>query len=313
MNPWILLVGGLALLYFGAQGFVRGGAGLALRLGLTPLVVGLTVIAYGTSSPELLVGVEAALHGNGGISVGNVVGSNISNIALILGVCALMKPLAASGQVVRREIPLMIGATLLATVLLWDGRLGRLEGAILLGAAVAYTAATVRQARKQAAADAGRERSGARPMSLGLALVLVGGGLGLLTAGANFFVSGAVRVAEAWGLSETVIGLTVVAVGTSLPELATSLVAGWRGESDVAMGNVVGSNLCNLLGILGVVALVRPLAAPDLARADLGLMLALSVVLLPLARSGNRINRLEGAGLLAAYIGYTAWLVSRAG
>jgi cation:H+ antiporter len=314
MNAWLALGVGLVCLYFGAQALVKGGAGLALRLGLTPLVIGLTVVAFGTSSPELVVCLQAAASGNGAISIGNVVGSNICNVALILGLCALVSPLRTAVQVIRREVPVMIGATVLALLMLADGHLARWEAAILLAGLVVYTVLTVRQARAEVTSEANREYAaeiGAEPGGLGKNTVLVIVGLGLLLLGSHLFVEGAVTLAQAWGMSQVAIGLTIVALGTSLPELAAALTAAAKKEGDVAIGNVVGSNLFNVLGILGVAGLAKPIDAPDLQWADLGLMLGLSIALLPVARTGGQISRTEGAVLLVAYVGYTTWLLMR--
>jgi cation:H+ antiporter len=318
MNEWIGLGLGLIALYFGAEALVKGGAGLALRLGLTPLVIGLTVIAYGTSSPEMVVSVQAAQAGNGAISVGNVVGSNICNIALILGLCALISPLRADLQIIRREVPIMIGVAVLALLVLIDGHIARWEGGLLLLGLIAYTAITVRQARAATAAAAKEagfpdELGQGKPMGLGMSILAVVGGLAVLVVGSHLFVEGAITLASRWGMSQMAIGLTIVAVGTSLPELATSLLAAIKRQGDVAIGNIVGSNIFNVLGILGVAALVKPLDAPDLSWVDLGMMVAVSVALLPVVRSGSRISRLEGAVLLAVYVGYTVWLLRQSG
>lgn len=315
MNEWIGLGLGLIALYFGAESLVKGGAGLALRLGLTPLVIGLTVIAFGTSSPEMVVSVQAAHSGNGAIAIGNIVGSNISNIALIIGLCALISPLRANLQVIRREVPIMIGVAVLALLVLADGRVVRWEGAILLAGLIAYTLLTVKQARaasaEEAASGAGfpEELGQGKPLGLGLSIVAVVGGLAVLVVGSHLFVEGAVTLATRWGMSQMAIGLTIVAVGTSLPEMATSLLAAIKRQGDVAIGNIVGSNIFNVLGILGVAALVQPLDAPELAWVDLGMMLLVSIALLPVVRSGGRISRGEGAVLLAIYGGYTFWLL----
>lgn len=314
MLAWLSLLGGLVLLYVGAQVLIKGGAALAFRLGLTALVVGLTVIAYGTSSPELVVSVNAALQGNSAISIGNVVGSNICNIALVLAVCALVLPLTTSAQVIRREIPIMIAVSVLLALLAWDRGLGRFDGALLLGVLVAYTWLTIRRAREETAAAAGQGYDQEfRPAQAGLgrSVVLVVVGLALLVAGSHAFVTGAVKLAGSWGMSDAVIGLTVVAVGTSLPELATSLVAAIRGHGDVAIGNVVGSNVFNVLGIVGISAVLKPIDTSGLSRVDLAMMLLTAVALLPLARTGGRISRREGAGLLVVYAGYTVYLISR--
>ncbi len=314
MNPWLALGIGLVALYFGAQTLIKGGAGLALRFGLTPLVIGLTVVAFGTSSAELVVSLQAALSGNGAIAIGNVVGSNICNIAFILGICALVSPLRAAAQVIRREVPVMIGVTLFAVLLLADGRLARWEAGLLLASLVVYTVLTVRQARAETAAEAKEEFAAevrSLPTSLGKNTALALGGLALLLIGSHVFVSGAVTLAAAWGMSQVAIGLTIVAVGTSLPELAASLVAALKKEGDVAIGNVVGSNIFNLLGILGVAGLVNPIDAPGLNWTDLGLMVLTAVAVLPIAWTGGRITRWEGAGLLAIYVGYLGWLLLR--
>lgn len=293
---------------------VKGGAALALRLGLNALVVGLTVIAYGTSSPEMVVSVSASLQDNGAIAIGNVVGSNICNIALILGVCALVSPLSASAQIIRREIPIMIGVSVLLAAMLWDEQLSRLEGGVLLAGIVVYTVLTVREARAETKGKAEQEYGEDFPagsMGLGKSVLLVVAGLGVLVVASQLFVGGAVVLAKSWGVTEAVIGLTVVAVGTSMPELATSLVAAVRGHGDVAIGNVVGSNIFNVLGILGIAALINPIDTSGLSRVDLATMVVAALAMLPAARSGGVISRLEGAVLLFAYFGYTAWLVAQ--
>ena len=313
MNDWLALFLGSVALYFGAEALVKSGAGLALRLGLTPLVIGLTVIAFGTSSPELVVSLDAALIGNGAISIGNVIGSNVCNIALILGLCALIAPLKAEAQVVRREVPIMIGVALLGVLVVADGYIARWEGGLLLASLFLYTWRTVKAARAAAAAGVQTslidEVAEIVPMPLSRSIVGVTVGLGVLVVGSHLFVKGAVSLAEQWGMSQIAIGLTIVAVGTSLPELATSLLAAIRGQGDVAIGNIVGSNIFNVLGILGAAALVKPVSSPGLAWVDLGVFLAVSVALLPVVRSGGTVSRFEGAVLLIAYAGYTYWLL----
>ena len=306
----LLIVVGLVILTAGAEGLVRGGAALALRLGITPLAVGLTVVAFGTSSPELVVSVSTALEGRGDLAVGNVVGSNIFNVALILGVAALVRPAAVQSQTVRIDVPIVIASSALLVAFLADGRLGPLDGAVLLAGAGAYTAFTLWQARREAPAVQA-QASDAMPAS-GPAwrdALFVAGGLALLVGGARMFVDGAVSIAQAVGLSEAVIGLTILAAGTSLPELATSVVAAVRGQSDIAIGNVVGSNIFNVLGILGVSSLVRPLDPGGVGAVDFAVMVVLAVALLPLLRTGFRLDRFEGALLLSSYVGYTAYLL----
>lgn len=312
MLALLYLLLGLVLLYFGAEGLVRGSSSLALRIGLTPLVVGLTVVAFGTSAPELVVSLRAALAGQGDISVGNVVGSNICNIGLILGLSALICPIATSSRVVRVDIPVMLGVTGLSLVVLSQGGVTRAEGGLLTVLLLGYLIFTVRLAEKSPDDQMASEFAGVvRVSKRGLAvdLLMVAGGLGLLVLGARFLVDGAVIIARAFGWSEALIGLTIVAVGTSLPELATSLVAAVKKEADIAVGNIVGSNIFNLLGILGITALVTPLQAAGIGAVDLVAMAAFSVVLWPFAFRGGRICRGEGAALLAAYISFVCWLV----
>jgi cation:H+ antiporter len=306
---------GLVLLYFGAEGLVRGSASLALRLGLTPLVIGLTVVAFGTSAPELVVSLRAALDGQGDISVGNVVGSNICNIGLILGLCALISPIATSSRVVRADIPIMIGVTVLGLGLLSHGGVTRWEGGVLLALLAGYVVFTIRLAEKapdDALADEFADVVVPSKRGLVVDLLFVAGGLAFLVVGARFLVDGAVIIARAFGWSEALIGLTIVAVGTSLPELATSLVAAVKKEADIAVGNIVGSNIFNILGILGITAALTPLEAAGIGTIDLLVMTAFAVVLWPFAFRGGRLCRAEGAVLLLAYTGYVWWLVSAA-
>lgn len=312
MVPVVQLIGGVVVLSLGAQAMVSGGAALALRFGLTPLIIGLTVMAYGTSAPELVVSAQAAARGSGAIAVGNVIGSNLCNLALILGLSALIRPIASSRAVLTRDLPVLIGASVLTVALLADRVLGRIDGAIFIIILLGYTWFTVRQARVSPddAPPTGEPAPRRRPLPLAIGLTL--GGLALLLVGADQFVDGAVTIAQQWGMSEVVIGLTVVAVGTSLPELALSVVAAARGHGDVALGNVVGSSTFNLLGILGFSALVRPTLLPDLDWMDLGVMLGVTVAIFPLLRSGGRLARWEGAGLILAYAIYTAVLINRA-
>ncbi len=304
----LALLGGMALLVAAAHALVRGAAALALRLGLTPLVVGLTVVAFGTSAPELVVSVQAALAGAGGIAIGNVVGSNTANVGLILAVAVLVRPIAADPVLLRRDLPTIVVVTAIAAVALADGRVGRAEGAALVLGLAAYVAWSVRAARRELAATA-VDRPIVTPAGPAWRdAVFVVGGLAGLVVGADLFVGGAVALAEAAGVSDAVIGLTVVAVGTSLPELATSVVASVRGEGEIAVGNVVGSNLFNLLGVLGVGALARPLVAPGLQTADLVVMAAFTAVLVPMLLTGRRLVRTEAAVLAAGYGLYIAYL-----
>jgi len=306
---------GLVLLYYGAEALVRGSSSLALRLGLSPLVVGLTVVAFGTSTPELMVSLKAALAGQADISVGNVVGSNICNIGLILGICALVTPIATTSQIVRIDIPIMLAITAITIFLLADGSIGLPEGIFLTTLLVAYIVFSIGLARRQPADSLGTEFGEEVKISkrgLAIDLLMVAGGLVLLVFGARFLVDGAVIIARTFGWTEALIGLTVVAVGTSLPELATSLVAAIKKEADIAVGNIVGSNIFNLLGILGITAIVHPLAATGIGRIDYAVMAAFALMLWPMAYHQKRITRVEGAILLAGYVAYVSWLVRSA-
>ena len=315
-----LLAVGLALLVGSASALVRGASALALRLGLSPLVVGLTVVAFGTSAPELVVSVQAALAGAGGIAVGNVVGSNIANVGLILGVAALVRPMATEPAVLRRDLPVLLVATAVGVAVLADGAVGRVEGAGLVAGLIAYLAWSIRTGGAPDLGVAGLDAEvpglDAEAEGAGSALrdgLWVVAGLGGLVLGSDLFVGAATALAQAAGVSDAVIGLTVVAVGTSLPELATSVVAAVRGESEIAVGNVVGSNLFNVLGILGVGALVQPLAAPGLQPLDLAVMAAFAAALLPALWTGRRLVRGEAAAFAAGYAIYVGYLVSQHG
>ncbi|MCA1798568.1 MAG: calcium/sodium antiporter [Xanthomonadaceae bacterium] len=305
------LVIGLIFLYYGAEWLVRGASALGTRLGLTPLLIGLTVVAFGTSAPELAVSLRAAFDGSGAIAFGNVVGSNIANTGLILGIAALIRPLSVQAQVIKIEAPLVLVASLMLCVLLINGVLGRLEGAALFGALVLYLVFSVRAARAERNAAVDAEYADlvagqARPQWQYVAMVLVG--IGVLVLGANLLVSASVELARAFGLREALIGLTIIALGTSLPELATSAVASFKREGDIAVGNVLGSNLFNILAVLGLTALVSPFATGDLAWSDLAVMVAFALVVLPIVR-GFVISRLEGGFLVASYAAYIGWLV----
>jgi cation:H+ antiporter len=303
----ISILGGLVLLALGAEGLVRGSSSIALRMGVTPLVIGLTIVAFGTGSPEMIVSLQAALSGNSDLALGNIVGSNICNLALILGVAALARPLHVRSTLLQREVPVMIAVTLLLGVLLYDGVLGRIEGAVLTLGAIAYTVVIYRAARKDRNTDVAEEFAQELPApqtstTRSVALV-IGGFVGLLI-GANVLVHGAVVIAQAMGMSQVVIGLTVIAIGTSLPELATSVVAALRNDADVAFGNVLGSNILNILLILGVVAMVQPISATGLRPLDLGVLIGSTTAIYPLMWRGRILNRWEGGLLLGGYVAY---------
>jgi cation:H+ antiporter len=312
-----LLVAGVVLLVAGAEGLVRGASRIALSAGISPLVVGLTVVAFGTSSPEMAVSVSAARSGATDIAVGNVVGSNIFNILLIVGLCALVIPLVISWRLVRIEVPIMIGVSVVLWLFVLDGELGRWESAVLFASLIGYTVWAIRASRKESAAAQDMSAPGAgpdkapTPWYVNVAFVL--GGLVLLVVGSNWMVNSAVEIATALGLSELVIGLTIVAAGTSLPELATSVIATIRGERDIAVGNVVGSNIFNILGVLGLSGLVstNALEASPLARnIDIPIMILVAAFCLPIFFSGrNLMHRYEGFGFVVAYGLYVTYLI----
>lgn len=312
-----LVLGGAAL-YGGAEWFVKGAAGLGRALGLRPLIVGLTVVAYGTSMPELVVSALAALDGHSAMAVGNVVGSNIANLGLILGATALVSPLRVEGALARRELPLLLGTALVIPLVLLDGQVSRVDGGLLLAGAVAFTALVVwgaPPAEQQAALLAAEEdavAAGAPPFEgTGRLVLLAAVGLAIVLAGGKLLVEGASQIALALGVSERIVGLTVVAVGTSVPELASSLVAALRGHAAIAVGNVIGSNIFNVLFVLGGVAVIEPVEGTlrDMW-VDLGAMLALSIVATFLLRKERVVGRGQGFGLLAAYAAFLALLAA---
>ncbi|MCC6521020.1 MAG: calcium/sodium antiporter [Polyangiaceae bacterium] len=323
MSEWLQLIGGGLLLYFGAEWFVGGASALALALRVPQLLVGLTVVAYGTSAPEVIVGVQAASAGHGDVAFGNVVGSNIANVGLILGVAALVRPAGVDGTLRRRELPVLVASTAILPLLLLDGSVSRWEAGGLLFIAAAYTAWMVRAARSasavavarvevgmagEAADLAGAPKPGGRLRAAVTAVV----GLAVLLVGGTLFVDGAVSVAQALGMSERLVGLTIVAVGTSLPELVTSVIAARRGHSDLAVGNVVGSNIFNTFLCLGAAGMAgsvgAPLGAVAVDLVALGVMTGVAVVFI---RTQRTISRVEGAVALLLFVAFTVLTVAR--
>lgn len=311
------LAGGLVLLVAGAEFLVRGASHLAARLGVSPLVIGLTVVAFGTSMPELGVSAYSAVQGNAGIALGNVVGSNIFNVLFILGLSALIAPLTVHARLIRNDVPLMIGASILLWVMCLDGRLALWESLVLFAGIVAYTSQQVRESRQERSAEIQtefREEYGAQAFPRhhwGLDAAAVLGGLALLVLGSKWLVQGAVAIASAYGVSDAVIGLTIVAAGTSLPEVATSVLASIRGQRDIAIGNVIGSNLFNILAVLGVSGILRPSGVEvpgSMLAFDLPVMAAVALVCLPLFLDQS-IGRLKGALFLLGYVGYVGYLI----
>ena len=316
---FVYLIGGFILLVIGAEVLVRGAARLAARFGISPLIIGLTVVAFGTSAPEMAVSTQSAFLGQGDIAIGNVIGSNIFNVLVVLGLSALITPLLVSRQLVRFDVPIMIAAGFLAWLLALDGSYSRVDGFILFTCIIAYTSYLIFSSLKTWKAgqstDIDVEYSAQINPHRYASLINAGyivAGLILLVVGSNLLVSGAVSLATALGLSELVIGLTIIAIGTSLPELATSLIAAWKGERDIAVGNIVGSNLFNLLAVLGLAGLVSPekiSVASSAIKFDFPVMLAVMVACLPIFFAGYRISRWEGALFLAYYFAYTAYLI----
>lgn len=317
MSVYLFLVLGLVLLVVAAELLVKGSSRLGLRFGLSPLVVGLTIVAFGTSSPELAVGIGAGLAGQSDIAVGNIVGSNIFNVLAVLGVSALITPLVVQQQLVRFDVPLAIGVSLLFLLMALDGSIGVLDGLVLTAGIVIYTVFAIRQSRRESAAINAEYTQEFAPAGglldrLPMQLLAIAAGLALLVLGAHWLVESAVAIARALGVSEVVIALTIVAAGTSLPELATSIVAALRGERDIAVGNVIGSGLFNLLAIGGITALVTPgglSVASSVLSFDLPMMVAVAIACMPIFATGHQISRWEGGLFLAYYVAYVTYLI----
>lgn len=315
----VWMVAGLVALVAGAEVLVRGASRIAATLGISPLVIGLTVVAFGTSAPELAVSLQSAFAGQPDLALGNVVGSNIFNILLIVGISAVIVPLVVAQQLIRLDVPLMIVASVTLLLFGLDGRINRLDGLILFGGLLAYLVLLVRKSRSESAeisSEYDQEFGGSAPVRGAKAwtgnLALVLAGLIGLVFGSRWLVAGAVEIARALGLSELIVGLTIVAAGTSLPEVATSIVAAVRGERDIAVGNAVGSNIFNILGVLGLASAIAPngIAVSAAAlRFDIPVMIAVAIATLPIFFTGHQISRWEGWVFLAFYVAYTTDLV----
>lgn len=318
MTHAIVWIGvGLAALIAGAELLVRGGAALAGRLGISPLLIGLTVVALGTSTPELAVGIEAAIQGNGSLAIGNIAGTNTVNILLILGLSAALQPLAIQMQTLRLELPAIViaAATLLAFA--WDGTLSRLEGLVLVTMGVIFTLAVIRAARRESlrvklefAREFGPRRFANRQATTEMLMLAVG--LVIIVVGADWLVGGAVDLARLWNVSDAFIGLTIVAIGTSAPELVTTIISTIRGERDIAIGNLIGSSVYNILVILGVTCLI-PADGVDvsshLIRIDIPVMLGVALLCIPVFVSGRQISRIEGGLFVSTYVAYLSYLI----
>ena len=308
----ILIVGGLVLLFFGADWLVKGAVTMALHLGLSPLIVGLTVVALGTSLPEALVSVQASLDNQGGIALGNVIGSNILNIALILGLSALIQPLKVDSHLVKADVPLLVGASFLLMVLLEDFHISRMEGALLLLGIVFYVCGNIMTVKRTSPEEdkiEGMEipEDPSKNLLRDIGFLILG--LIALAFGSNFLVSGAVDLARIWGLSEALIGLTIVSIGTGTPELATALMAAYRKTADIAIGNAVGSNLFNIMFVVGLAGLVAPMDATGINSSDLYVMFGLTILLLPTVWTGMVLDRKEGFLFVAIYVAYLYYLL----
>lgn len=314
-------LGGLLILIIGADLLVRGATRLAAAFGVSPLVIGLTIVAIGTASPEIAVSLQAAAGGQGDLTLGNVLGSNIFNILFILGVTSLVAPIVIAEQLIRKDAPIMLGISLIAFVLAMDGKLGLTDGLLLLAGLCVYTVFAIKQSREEskvvqkeyAQEFAPKEKQNTRRTIIDLVFILIG--LGLLVLGSNWLVESATKIAASLGVSELVIGLTIVAMGTSLPEVATSVIAAMKGESDIAVGNAVGSNIFNLLGVLGIGSLVAPngiTVASRILHFDLPVMVFVALVTIPIFYIDNRISRIEGGLLLSYFLIYMAAVLLRA-
>ncbi|HEX4937351.1 MAG TPA: calcium/sodium antiporter [Candidatus Kapabacteria bacterium] len=316
----LYLAGGLVLLVLGAEFLVKGASRLAAAAGISPLVIGLTIVAFGTSAPEMAVSVGAAWSGQADLALGNVVGSNIFNVLFILGVSALIVPLVVAQQLVRLDVPIMIVASVATLLMGMDGAIGRIDGLILFAGILAYTVFLIRQSKKESAAvkDEYSQEFGESQGKVGryaLNFVYIAGGLVLLVLGARWLVDSSVAIAQYFGVSELVIGLTIVAAGTSLPEVATSVIASIRGERDIAVGNVVGSNIFNILSVLGLSSVVAPAGievAPAALVFDIPVMIGVALACLPIFFTGYIITRWNGALFLFYYVAYTAYLIMAA-
>ena len=311
----LLFLGGVGVLYFGAEWLVRGSARLAASFGVSPMVVGLTVVSMGTSAPELVISVVASLGGNPDLAMGNVMGSNLANVGLVLGISAILRPLRVSTQVVTREVAVMLLITAALLPLIWDQRIGRLEGLVLVSLLAFYLSYVVRTGKSEGGQALENEESTGRAISLSprtitrdILFVILG--VAGLVLGAFAIRESAVVIAQALGISELVIGVTLVSIGTSLPELATCAVAAVRRQADIAVGNILGSNVFNIAGVLGVTSLIAPLdISPEVLRLEFPAVMVITVLLVPIVRHKLVIRRREGVVLLSAYLGLLAFVL----
>jgi len=307
-----LLVGvGLAMLYFGAEWLIRGAISISNKFGVSQLVIGLTVVAFGTSAPELAVSVSSAIQGLSDVALGNVVGSNIVNIGAILGISAIISPIAVSKSTIKKEIPIMIGISFLLLAIILDGKIDFVDGTLLVIGIIVFTGYSYRSSKKDTDIETIQNYQVLQKNIISKSIIFIVAGLLLLTVGSFLTVDNAVIIGNSFGISELFMGLTVVAIGTSLPELITSIVAAKKGHADLSVGNIVGSNIFNIMAILGISSLISGITVSEQILIDVGIMLTFSLILIPIMRSGFIISRKEGMLLIAGYVGYVIFLLYR--
>lgn len=308
---FLLVAAGLAMLYFGAEWLVKGSIAISNKLGVSQLVIGLTVVAFGTSTPELAVSISSAMQGLSDVSLGNVVGSNIVNIGAILGISAIISPIMVSKSVIRKEVPIMIGISFLLLAIVLDGKIDVIDGALLVIGIIVFTGYSYRSSKKDTDIEEISVSKVLQKNIFSKSIIFMIAGLLLLTGGSFLTVENTIAIGASFGVSELFMGLTIVAIGTSLPELITSIVAARKGHADLSIGNIVGSNVFNILAILGISSLISGITVSEKILVDIGIMLAFSLVLIPIMRSGFSISRKEGILLIAGYIGYVIFLLYR--
>ena len=308
---FLLVAAGLTMLYFGAEWLVKGSIAISNKLGVSQLVIGLTVVAFGTSTPELAVSISSAMQGLSDVSLGNVVGSNIVNIGAILGISAILSPIIVSKSTIRKEVPIMIGISFLLLAIVLDGKIDFLDGALLVIGIVVFTWYSYRSSKKDVDIEEIPVSQVLQKNIFSKSIIFMIAGLLLLTVGSFLTVDNVVAIGASFGISELFMGLTIVAIGTSLPELITSVVAARKGHADLSVGNIVGSNIFNIMAILGISSLISGITVSEKILVDIGIMLAFSLVLIPIMRSGFVISRKEGIFLIAGYVGYVIFLLYR--
>lgn len=315
MIIWLTLLSGLVLLILGAEVLVKGASRLATFFGVPSLVIGLTIVAFGTSAPELAVSVKAAFDGEAELAIANVIGSNIVNVLVIIGISSIILPLAIANQLVRQDLPIMVGLSLVLVLFVQDGQLGKIEAGVFILVLIGYTALLFWQGKKQGSdrPNDNTVNESSKPNPILKSVLLVVAGLALLVVGSDWLVSSAIKLATSWGVSEVLIGLTIIAIGTSLPELMTSIIAAVKGERDIAVGNVVGSNIFNIICVLGISGLVSPVplfVGEQLKNIDIPAMLAVAFLCLPFFFTQRILSRVEGGFFLLLYVFYTWFLIS---